>query len=69
MEKEKRKPKNILSSLLGLPEDTNVKFTFNPYDNSIMKIAWNSPNDGKSNLFNLLMNPREITTLRIEDNH
>lgn len=64
-----KKKKSFLSNFLGLPEDAKVNFAFNPLDNSILKIAWNSPNDGKSNLFNMLMNPKELTTIRIEDGH
>ncbi|MBR6099433.1 hypothetical protein IKP85_06770 [bacterium] len=63
-----KKKKNFLSNFLGLPEDAKVNFAFNPLDNSILKIAWNSPNDGKSNLFNMLMST-EPYTIRIKDNH
>lgn len=66
---EQGKRKSFLNNLLGLPEDAKVNYTFNPMDNSIMKISWNSPNDGKPNLFNFLMNPRELTTIKIKDNH
>lgn len=59
---------NRLAQLLGLPENTNVNYSFNPHDNSIMKISWNSPNDGKSNLINFLMD-WEPYTIRIKDNH
>jgi len=65
---EQGKKKSFLNNLLGLPEDAKVNYTFNPMDNSIMKISWNSPNDGKPNLFNMLMN-LEPYTIRIKDNH
>ena len=39
-----------------------------PDNNSIVKIAWNSPNDGKGNLVNFLMD-LEPYTIRIKDNH
>jgi hypothetical protein len=55
--------------MLGLPKEAKVNYTFNPFDNSIMKISWNSPNDGKPNLFNMLMNPYELTTIKIKDRH
>lgn len=60
--------KDFFNGMLGLPEDTQVNYSFNPRDNSIFKIAWNSPNDGKQNLFNLLLSP-EPYTIRIKDNH
>lgn len=59
---------NLLSKLLGFPEDANVNYSFKPLDNSIMKVSWNSPNDGKPNLFNLLMS-NEPYFIRIKDNH
>lgn len=68
MEQGKRK-QNLLSQMLGLPKEAKVNYTFNPLDNSIMKISWNSPNDGKANLFNMLMNPYELTTIKIKDRH
>lgn len=67
MEQGKRK-NNLLGQMLGLPQDAHINYTFNPLDNSIMKISWNSPNDGKPNLFNMLMN-LEPYTIRIKDNH
>lgn len=39
-----------------------------PKDNSVVKIAWNSPNDDKGNLVNVLMS-LEPYTIRIKDNH
>lgn len=65
---EQGKRKSFLNNLLGLPEDAKVNYTFNPMDNSIMKISWNSPNDGKPNLFNMLMSA-EPYFIRIKDNH
>lgn len=67
MEQGKKKS-NLLGQILGLPQDANINYTFNPFDNSIMKISWNSPNDGKSNLVNLLMDWKPYT-IKIKDNH
>lgn len=69
MENENRQNNNYLSRLLGIPEDVNVNYSFNPRDNSILKIAWNSPNDNKSNLFNLLVDFKDPAWIRIKDNH
>ena len=46
----------------------NVKYVLDWDDDSIIKISWNSPNDNKSNLFNMLLSP-EPYTIRIKDNH
>lgn len=61
--------KNVLAKMLGLPEGVKIKNSFNPLDNSIMKISWQSPNDNKSNLVNMLLNPSDFITMRIKDNH
>ena len=66
---EQEKKKNLLAYFLGLPEGVKINYAFNPQDNSIMKISWNSPNDGKSNLVNMLVNPYEFTTIKIKDEH
>lgn len=60
---------SILAKILGLPEGVKVTNTFNPLDNSIMKITWKSPNDKKENLVNMLLNPLDFSTMRIKDNH
>ena len=62
------KGKNLLAKILGLPEGANINYAFNPKDNSIMKISWNSPNDGKPNLVNMLVST-EPYFIRIKDNH
>lgn len=59
---------NFLNKLFDLPNDTNINYSFKPLDNSIMKVSWNSPNDRKPNLFNLLMS-NEPYFIRIKDNH
>lgn len=59
---------NFLNKLFGFPNDTNINYSFKPLDNSIMKVSWNSPNDGKPNLFNMLMST-EPYFIRIKDNH
>lgn len=71
MEKENQQNKtnNFLSRLLGIPEDTHFKTNFDLNDNSILKIAWNSPNDNKSNLFNMLVDFNDPAAIRIKDNH
>lgn len=60
---------SLLAKILGLPEGTKVNFNFNPLDNSIAKVSWNSPNDNRANLINMLLNPQELTTVKIKDNH
>ena len=59
---------SFLAKLLGMPQGTRVNYTFNPKNNSFIKIAWNSPNDNKANLINMLMST-DPYTLRIRDNH
>lgn len=49
-------------------ENPRIDYKFDPTDNSIMKIAWNSPNDKKQNIVNFLMD-WEPYTIRIKDNH
>ena len=54
------KGKNFLSQFLaGLVtadgQTSKVDYKFDPSDNSIVKIAWNSPNDKKQNIVNFLM--------------
>lgn len=68
MNENRGKRQNRLAQLLGLPENTNVNYFLNPHDNSIMKISWNSPNDGKNNMINFLMDT-EPYLIRIKDNH
>ena len=69
---ENKKGENFLSRFLaGLvpeAEGAEVKYKFNPSDNSIMKIDWESPNDGKKNIVNFLLSA-EPYTIRIKDNH
>ena len=60
---------SLLAKILGLPEGTKINFKFNPLDNSIAKVSWNSPNDNRANLINMLLNPQELTTVKIKDNH
>ena len=45
-----------------------INYKFDPSDSSIMKISWNSPNDGKNNLVNFLLST-EPYTIKIKDNH
>jgi hypothetical protein len=66
MEKESFLAK-ILAGLV--PEGVNVDFTFQPFDNKLVELAWTSPNDKKQNLVQVLMNPREKDRIEIKDNH
>ena len=61
---EKRK-ENFINWLTG---GGNINYTFNPKDNSIMKIAWKSPGDGKENMINFLLD-WEPYTIKVKDNH
>lgn len=66
MEKGK---KNLFDWLLPQAEDANINYRFGPLgDTSLMRISWDSPNDGKGNLINFLLSP-EPYTIRIKDNH
>ena len=65
---EKAEKQDFLSKLLGLPEGTQVNYTFNPSDNSIVKLSWTSPNDKRQNLINMLLSA-EPYTIRVKDNH
>ena len=65
MEKGK---KNLFDWLLPVSDGANVNYKFEPSDNSLLKISWNSPNDNKANLFNVLFDT-EPYTIRIKDNH
>ena len=60
---------SLLAKILGLPEGTKINFNFSPLDNSIAKVSWNSPIDNRANLINMLLNPQELTTVKIKDNH
>lgn len=66
MEKE-----NFLSKFLAglVPEGATVDFTFEPFDNKLLEVAWASPNDKKQNLVQVLMNPREKDRIEIKDSH
>ena len=60
---------NRLAELLGLPTGTKLNIVNNPLDNSILRMQWNSPNDNKPNEFNIILNPKDLRTLLIRDNH
>ena len=71
---QEKKQKTLLdrlaySGLIGLNEDNNIHFMFNPYNFDIMRINWNSPNDGLENNLVFSMNPKTLTTIKIKDNH
>lgn len=69
MENGKKKLSQMLTGLVPVSDDVNINYRFAPLsDNSIMKLSWNSPNDGKGNLINFLLSP-EPYTIRIKDNH
>ena len=65
------KGKNLLAQILAglVPEGVNVDFTFQPFDNKLIEVAWDSPNDKKKNLVQVLMNPRELDRIEVKDNH
>ena len=63
MEKGK---KNLFANLLP---GVNVDFVFEPFDNKLLELAWNSPNDGKRNLVQFLMQPKELDRIEIKDTH
>lgn len=60
---------NRLAELLGLRTGTKLNIVNNPLDNSILRMQWNSPNDNKLNEFNIILNPKDLRTLLIRDNH
>ena len=70
MDKENKKENWLGKFLAGLmPEDVNVDFQFTPFDNKLIELAWESPNDGKNNLVQFLMQPREMDRIEIKDTH
>ena len=46
-----------------------VKVKFDPKDNSIIKVKWNSPIDKKGNVLNINADPKKFNTIKIKDNH
>lgn len=46
-----------------------IKYKLDWNDDSILKVRWKSPNDKKSNLFNLIVNMNDDDFLKIKDNH
>ena len=51
------------------PKSANKwKIKFDPRDTSILKIKWNSPNDGKPNTVDIRAD-KENYTIKIKDNH
>lgn len=61
--------KNLFANLLPQAQGANINYGFAPLsDTSLMRISWDSPNDGKGNLINFLFSP-EPYTIKIKDNH
>lgn len=52
-----------------IPDNQGVNFSFSPYETDLLRIKWNSPNDGIENIFKISMNPREYAGIKIKDNH
>ena len=59
----------FLAGLIPVAEGAEVNYKFDPSDSSIMKISWNSPNDGKNNLVNFLLDWEQPYDIKIKDNH
>lgn len=70
MERENKNNSWLSNILAGvMPEDVNVDFQFVPFDNKLLELAWDSPNDSKKNLVQVLMQPRKLDKIEIKDNH
>ena len=71
MEKQKNSFLERLAKmgLIQASPDDNIHYIFNPNDYSIMRLSWNSPNDGLGNVINFSMDPRKYKTVEIRDNH
>lgn len=52
-----------------IPDNEGINYKFDPYDADILRINWNSPNDKLANVFRLTLDPRDLATIRIKDNH
>jgi hypothetical protein len=52
-----------------LPDNLNVDFVYKPFDNKLLELTWNSPNDNKRNLMQFLMEPKELDRIEIKDTH
>lgn len=52
-----------------LPDGDNVNYKLDPNDPDILRINWDSPNDGLANVFRLTLDPKDFSTTRIKDNH
>ena len=52
-----------------LPQAEGVRFSFSPDETDLLRVRWNSPNDGMENIFRISMDPREFETIKIKDNH
>lgn len=57
------------SGLMGLNENNNIHYVFDPKSNSIMKLTWQSPNDKLYNMVNIYVDPNDNTFMRIKDRH
>lgn len=57
------------SGLMGLNEDNNIHYVFDPNSNSVLKFSWRSPNDNLLNTFNIVYDPKSNNLIRIKDNH
>lgn len=55
--------------LIQASPNVGLNYIFDPRDYSIMKLSWNSPNDGLENILDFSMNPHAKNTLEIKDNH
>lgn len=55
--------------LIQTSPNVGLNYIFNPRDYSIMKLSWNSPNDGLGNVLDFSMNPHAKNTIEIKDNH
>lgn len=53
----------------ALPEDVSIDFVNKPFDNKLLELSWQSPNDKKNNLIEFLMNPSKLDRVELEDAH
>lgn len=67
MEKRNR----LFNWLVGnaLPENVSIDFINKPFDNKLLELSWQSPNDKKNNLIEFLINPSKLDRIEMEDAH
>ena len=69
MDKNKNTFLEKLKEIGILPNYQGLEYAFDPNSNSMLKLSWQSPNDGLINTFDLVFDPKDKSILRIKDKH